>query len=204
MAFGSTIQDMLIQLEYLGFFNYVLPFLLVFAVIYGILSFTKVFQEQKAVNIIVAIILGLLSIRLSFFSDFLTELSPRLGVGLVIILTLLILIGMFVPANYEDIISWVLLAIGGVIFVVILLQSSSVLGYFGYDLYSGETVGWIVMIGILVAIVIAVAVSGGHDEFSKTHKRRSGGPRSLFGGHNTEYLGPGGKDQPYTVIPHKQ
>ena len=129
MAFGGTLQDALYQLETLGFFDFVLPFLLVFATIFGILSFTKVFKDQKAVNIIVAIILGLLSIRLPFFSMFLTELSPRLGLGLVILLSLLILIGMFIPKGYHDIISWILLAVGAITFVIILLQSADVLNY---------------------------------------------------------------------------
>jgi hypothetical protein len=176
MTIGGTIQDVLIQLEILGFFDFVLPFLLVFAVVFGILSFTGMFKDQKAVHIIIAIILGLLSIRLPFFSAFLAEMSPRLGVGLVILLAAVILVGMFTPDKYHDIISWIMLAIGGVIFVVILIQSANVLNYFGYSgsFFSGEVIGWIVMIGVLVAIIIAVAVGGGSSDSSRKGSKPMG------------------------------
>ncbi|MCA9485437.1 MAG: hypothetical protein KC506_01175, partial [Nanoarchaeota archaeon] len=150
MAFGGNIQEVLIQLEILGFFDFVLPFLLVFAVVFGILSYTRMFQEQKAVNIIVAVILGFLAIRLPFFSAFLTEMSPRLGVGLVLLLSFVILIGMFTPEGYKDVVAWILLGVGAVTFIVILIQSANVLNYFGYNsgFFSGEVIGWIVMIGV--------------------------------------------------------
>ena len=178
-TFGGSVQEALIQLEILGFFDFVLPFLLVFAVIFGILSFTGMFKEQKAVHIIIAIILGLLSIRLPFFAAFLAEMSPRLGVGLVILLAAVILIGMFVPKDYEDIISWVLLAIGAITFIVILIQSADILGFFGYGpgFWSGEIIGWIIMIGVLAAIVIVIAIGGGS---SREHHRTGGPPVPLW------------------------
>ena len=48
---GGAIGNMLFQWEQAGVFSYVLPFLLIFAVVFGILSKTGVFKE-KGINIV--------------------------------------------------------------------------------------------------------------------------------------------------------
>ena len=156
MAYGNII-DIFRQLEYLGFFDIILPFLLIFAVVFGILSYMKIFGDQKSVHVIIAIVIGLLSIRLPFFSAFLTQISPRLGVGLVILLTIIILIGLFTPEESRGTISWILLAVGAIIFIVIIVQTANVMSYFGTGYYfSEEIIGWVVMIAILIGVVVAV------------------------------------------------
>ena len=128
MAIGSII-DILFQLENLGFFDFILPFLLMFAVVYGILQYMKIFGEDKAVHIIIAVALGLIAIRLPFYSQFLTEISPRLAIGLIVLLALLILVGMFVPNQSRGTLGWILFAVGAVIFIIIATQTFNALTY---------------------------------------------------------------------------
>src|SRR3989344_436567 len=100
MALYSSLQDIFYQWEYMGVFDYILPFLLVFAVVFGILSSTKFLGKNNAVYVIIAIVIGLLALRWQFFfSTFLAEIFPRLGIGLAVILTLLILVGMFIAED---------------------------------------------------------------------------------------------------------
>src|SRR3989338_10911284 len=106
------IREVFFRLEAFGLYDFLLPFLLMFAVVFGILSFIGIFKEQKGLNAVIAIVLGLLAVRYSFFTDFLNEISPRLGVGLVILLALMILIGLFVPSEHIMIIRWVMVGIG--------------------------------------------------------------------------------------------
>ena len=175
MAFGS-IGDVFYQLENLGFFDIVLPFLLIFGVVYGILQYMKIFgQDNKGVHAMIAIILGLLAIRLPFFSAFLAELSPRLGVGLTILLGILLLIGLFTPSNSRGTIAWILLSVGALIFIVILIQTGNVLSDFGFGngFFSEEIIGWLVMVAVLIGVIVAVVAGKGGEG--------SHGPAPLWG-----------------------
>src|SRR3990172_5798244 len=91
-----SIAYILNQWQTAGVFDYILPFLLVFAIVFGILASTNILGSQKGVNVIIALVVGLLSIRLGLVQRFFTELFPRLGVGLAVILALLILTGLFI------------------------------------------------------------------------------------------------------------
>jgi hypothetical protein len=176
MALGS-IADILFQWESIGFFDIILPFLLIFAIVFGILSYMKIFGENKAVHAIISVILGLLAIRAQFFSDFLSEIAPRLGVGLTILLTVLILIGLFVPNDHKKTIGWVMMGIAGIILIVILSQLYDVFGGnfgSGLGLTSSELVGWITMIAVLAAVIIVAVIANNKE----THPGTLG---SLFG-----------------------
>lgn len=156
--FGS-IADILFQWENMGFFAFVLPFLLVFAVVFGILSYMHIFGDNKGIHAIIAVILGLLAIRSGYFQAFLSEVAPRLGVGLTILLAALILVGLFVQENTKKTLGYVLLGIAGVIFIVMMGQLYNIFGLWGgLGFSSPEVVGWLIMLGLLVALIIVVAV----------------------------------------------
>lgn len=168
MAFGS-IADILFQWEYMGFFEFVLPFLLIFSVVFGVLSYMRIFSDNKGIHAIIAIILGLLSIRAGFFRLFLAEITPRLGVGLTVLLVALILIGLFVQDQSKKTIGWILLGIAAVIFIIIIGQMYNIFSDFGGGLgfNSPETMGWIIMLGLLIVIIVVVAVGSGDRHESK-------------------------------------
>ncbi len=178
MVFGS-IADILLQWEKIGFFQFILPFLLIFAVVFGILSYMKIFGDNKAIHVIIALILGLLAIRAGFFSAFLAEMAPRLGVGLTILLAILILIGLFVPEGQQKTIGWILMAVAVIILIVILSQLYDIFGYFSGSLgyTSSELIGWVTMIALLIAIVIAAVVASQRDKSSSESSKLLG---SLF------------------------
>ena len=68
-----------------------LPFLLVFAVVFGILIQMNIFGKNRGINVIIALVIGFLAVRSPFFTQFYSEIFPRLGVGIVILLSILIL-----------------------------------------------------------------------------------------------------------------
>lgn len=178
MPFGSF-ADILFQWEMLGVFDFILPFLLIFAVIFGILGQMKIFGESKGIHVMIAIVLGMLAVRFRIFTDFLAIISPRLGIGLTIILALLILAGIFTPEGSRGIVGYVLMGVGAVIFIIIVVQTFDVLG-FGYGSWgygSSELVGYVLLLVLLIGIIIAVSSSGSH---SGKH-RVADSIKSLFG-----------------------
>lgn len=154
------IGTFLLQWQSAGIFDYVLPFLLVFALIFALLSKSKVIGDYKGINIVIAIVIGLLALQLDFVPALFRELFPRLGVGVAVLLTLLILTGMFLPlttGKSKDTWNYILAAIGFIIFIIILVQSFDRFGF--YFNYSQDLVGWIVGAVLLIGIIIAVAAS---------------------------------------------
>ncbi|MEK6827230.1 MAG: hypothetical protein AABX99_01980 [Nanoarchaeota archaeon] len=88
-AFPSgVLGDLLAKWEQAGFFSYLLPFLLIFALIFGILLKLNIFKDNKMVNGIIALSVSLMSLQFGFVPDFFSQIFPRVGVGLAIILAI--------------------------------------------------------------------------------------------------------------------
>lgn len=156
------------QWQSAGVYEFLLPFLLIFAVVFGILTATHIFgKTQKGINLIVAVIIGLMAVGYSSslgysLGQFLQTLFPRLGIGLAVILAILILIGLFVPDDERRFWMWGLGAIGFIIAIVIVVQTFDALSFFSYGSYS-DYLGWIVGGILIVGLIIAVAASGERD-----------------------------------------
>ena len=160
MAFVS-VGDIFYQWETLGVFDFLLPFLLVFALVFGILTATNILGKHKGVSVIVAFVIGLMSLRYQgFFSVFLSELFPRLGIGMAVLLTILILVGLFIAREEQRYWYYGLAAIGIVIAIIILSQTGERLGW-SWTGYGSENIGFIALAVLIVGVIIAVATSGG-------------------------------------------
>ena len=116
---GGTIGNILFQLEQQGVFAYLLPFLMIFAILYGILSKINIFRNNS-IHVILSVVVALMSLQLNFVSYFFQELFPRMGILLSIIFVVLILVGSF--WNFEKsknlrFIMGALIAIGVIVIV---------------------------------------------------------------------------------------
>jgi hypothetical protein len=160
MAF--TIADVLNQWQMAGVFDYVLPFLLIFSVVFGILASTNIIGKQKGVNVIVSLVVGLLALRLGFVQTFFAEIFPRLGVGIAVILALLIMTGLFVNKTEAKYWMYGIAGIAVIIWIIVLVNSLEGAGWLGgYGGYIGDYAGLIIGAVLLVGVIIAVATSGG-------------------------------------------
>jgi hypothetical protein len=87
----TTITEVLNKWNEMGVFSYVLPFLLLFAVVFAILTKTKLFgEENRAAAAIVSLAVGLLALQFDFVATFFAVIFPRFGVGIAVMLVLLI------------------------------------------------------------------------------------------------------------------
>jgi hypothetical protein len=163
-AGSVTVTNVLNDLDSLGFFSYVLPFLLVFALVYAILSQQPLFKENKGSALIIALAIGLLALQFDITSRFFAILFPNLAKGLGVLVVALILIGAFIGENQEN--KWIknaLFLIGFIIFFIVIINSFR---NTGYGVYTDFESWWnnygaiLIVLGVLVAAIVAVAKSG--------------------------------------------
>ncbi len=76
-------------LSSLGFYAYIFPFILIFAITYGILTSFKPFGSDQRVNLIVATVTGFLFISLSSAVAFMNMFMPFFMIALIIFLFVL-------------------------------------------------------------------------------------------------------------------
>lgn len=151
---GGTFGDLLTQWDQMGFFSYVLPFLLVFSVVFGVLSKTKIFEDNKAVNAIIALTVGFMSLQWGLVPQFFSELFPRVGVGISILLIVILFLGIFLPRQNWAI--YVSLVIAAVIVISVLLTSSEAMGWQSSFIYGwnwGNILFWIFVLVVVIAVV---------------------------------------------------
>ncbi len=156
------IGDLFAQWEAAGLFEYVLPFLLIFAVVYAILSFVNVFKNNKAVVAIISLAVALMALQFNLVSYFFADIFPRLGIALSIILVLLILGGIFLDWDNKGM-KWFSFAIIAVTIIAVVWGPLRNIGLFsgiGINLFGanlGTIIGVIVVVGLL-----AWMISGGN------------------------------------------
>lgn len=174
-----SLDEIFMYWEQVGVFKTILPFLLIFAVVFGIISYMNLFKKNKGVQVIIAIVLGLLAIQADFFSDFLAAISPRLGVGIVILLVLLILTGLFIPEKSQGTVGWILMGVGVIIFLIVLGSSYKSLPFFGSGSFWGDDlIAWLVLVGLLIGVIVAVVVGSSNSKENKVAEKLA----SLFEG----------------------
>ncbi|MEM0480741.1 MAG: hypothetical protein QXQ14_00940 [Candidatus Aenigmatarchaeota archaeon] len=164
-AFTLTIQF----LDSIGFFKFVIPYILTFAIFYGLLRKSQIFGERKeavAINATIALSASLLVTAAPILAgiDISTALSQFLAFFLVILVIILVLV--FIPLTiYGKSLSdlglkgWnSAIVIIVIIAVAVLIATGLLLGPFlnFFGAVSEETLYSIVTLGIFLAIMLAI------------------------------------------------
>ena len=101
VAQQGPIEGIITLLENFGFFKIILPFLLVFAIIYAVLARTKVLGDPKTnptartSSTIVALVAGFLVIRYTAVVEAFQTILPQAGFLIVVVVLMLIVLGLF-------------------------------------------------------------------------------------------------------------
>ena len=154
-----TVTQFLNDLNSWGGFSYVIPFLLIFAVIFAILEKSQILGENKTIMAIVASSIGLLSLQYDQVPTFFANIFPKFGIGLSIFLVLLIMLGFFYS---EDLTKGKVAWIGWVVGIGVAVWALS-----SWDAWSGDFGGWfsdyiyaLIILGAIIAVILVTAKSG--------------------------------------------
>jgi Zn-dependent protease with chaperone function len=166
---GGDIGNALFQLEQMGVFAYLLPFLLIFALVYGILTKTTILGNNKGINVVLAIAIGLMALQFNFVSYFFAEIFPRLGVGLAILLVMTVLLGAFVDFDENSWAKRIFFGVGALTVLIIVFQSlgSSFgfggtwfnLGFGGIGYRLQNALPWILVVGVTGFLIFKIVKS---------------------------------------------
>ncbi len=152
-----SIEQLFYQWEAIGVFQWVLPFLLIFAVVFGVLSATHILGGNKGVHVVIALAIGLLALRLGFVQAFFTELFPRFAIGLAVLLIVVIFVGLFMPKEHMQ--GWYIgLAVLGVIIGVgVIIATFDTFAWFDsffWQEYWGVIIGGVILLLLIVFMAI--------------------------------------------------
>ncbi len=152
------------------FSNIILPFLLVFTLLFAILEKTKILGDgKKQINAITSLVIGLIVISYSYAVGVISKLMPFLAVSAVVILVFMILMG-FVTGSGElkpglKITFGILVGLG---LIIAVLWATGTLGYVYSNLFTGSSAGsiwtnvlFIALIGGAIALVLSTSKGGG-------------------------------------------
>jgi hypothetical protein len=127
----SMILQGISGLKEIGFFDFLLPFLLFFAVIYGILSKSNIFtgpnkEERKDINAVIAFVIALIATTTSWVLLSLNEFLPWIGFLVIVILGFIILgsmaVGGDITAEYGKY-KWIIVPLMVAVTIIIMFFS---------------------------------------------------------------------------------
>ncbi len=146
-----SIYDLYAQWESSGVFDFLLPMLLIFAVIFGILTSTGVLGSNRGVNFVIAAAAALMAMRLQIVSSFFSVIFPGLGIGIAVLVVVLILAGLFMgEGNFRE---WMPTFFwGGLILGLIIVVS--VVNEFAWFGSAWWQQNWVSIIWIIVLVAI--------------------------------------------------
>ncbi|MBT4166457.1 hypothetical protein HOE04_05445 [archaeon] len=159
MAYGSTIGDILYMWADFGVFAYLLPFLMIFAIVYGILSKSGLLGKNKGVDATIALAVGLLALQSGYVTNFYAMIFPYTGMAIAVLLVALILMGL--TGTELPWTKYVWFGIGLISFIFVLIYSFGDFTWFsmggGYGFSNAMPA--IIAFGLLLAVMAFIIFS---------------------------------------------
>ena len=160
-AYGGVITDVLNRWADAGVFAYVLPFLMIFAVVYGILSKTKILGNNKGVNATIALVIGLLALQFDYVPNFFATIFPYAGIGIAILLMGFILVGLIADEKWSK---YIWLVLGAIIFLVVVFTALSDFSWWGGLGYSWHEAWPAIVVALVILGLMALIIWGSNDK----------------------------------------
>jgi len=178
-GFATNFATILNYWDQLGMFKYGLPFLLIFALVYGILMQTKILGSNKGIAAVLSLAIGLLALQFEVVPRFFATIFPYAAVGLAVLLVALIILGLAFP-NFQDnpTAKWIFFGGAAIVLIVIVFNSFSInlagggvgTGFSWWWQQYGPALVSFLVIAVIVGVIIAFSQGGGGSSAAKKTK----------------------------------
>jgi len=180
-ALGSAMEF----LKNFGFFDIILPFLLVFTIVFGILEKTRIFGVEKVgdkeypkknINSMIAFVIAFFTVATKEITQSLQVSLPNVALVLIIIVCFMMLAGSFMSDkefSFEKRKGWVVFLTLVMFISVVLIFLNSFGWLTPITSYVGQNTETVVIPVVLIAVIvgtIAFVVGGGPKEKSEEGK----------------------------------
>lgn len=167
MAEESAFRGMIGFLNQLGVYDVILPFLLVFTIIFAILEKTKIFgtengMTKKNINAMVAFVMGFLVIASTKLVGIVNEVMANIVLLIILGVSFMLMVGVFFAGDKEFTLKdmpFYLQILTGIMFLGLVLIFLNALGWLDYVFYVFENINadWAATL-IFIAIIIGFIV----------------------------------------------
>lgn len=150
------------ELEAMGFFDIILPFLLVFTIVFAVINKTQILGGKRNIDVIIGFVIALLAVRSEFFVELMKSFLPNVAMFMIVILMFLMMFGIFAGEKKDwTRVPLVLGALISFVFILFALLFDYTDRYVSFpdwlrDLFYGmddSTKGIILFLGITVIII---------------------------------------------------
>lgn len=159
------------------FVESILPFLLVFTIVFAVLQKSKLFGEgKKQIDAIIGLVVGLLVISFANAIGIILQMTIFLAVSLVVILVLMVMLGAFAPEGklfgddgmFPKALKYIAMV---VVVVAVVIATVYITGFWNY-LYDWIYIGsestifinilfFLIIAGAIVAVILGAGKGGG-------------------------------------------
>ena len=171
MASSFVFQDLIENLEDIGFYDVALPFLLIFTITFAVLQKIRLFgQSGKNFNAVVALVLAFLVVRTPAIVEVMNVFLPKISLISIFIVVILLLVGIVVSPTQSGFSGalggiGILLTIVGII--IAFLTSTDALGWDVPEWLQFSKSDWYFIIGLLVFLLIFLYLTSTSDPVNK-------------------------------------
>jgi hypothetical protein len=166
--YGGPLEQLVSQWAQMGVFTVILPFILVFAIVFAILEKIELLKN-KGVHVIIALAIAFFTISNPYATAFFVPLFSNLGLGVAILICLMIVVGLAIKPGEG---TWrTLFLIVGILIFILVIVKTQILKYFfgGANFYcSAQCQALIIFFVIIVLAVVAALVWGKNDSGPKS------------------------------------
>lgn len=174
-VFGDLdLRNLVESSEEMGFFDVLLPFLLVFAVIFAVLQKIKLFgsdAKAKKIDGVVSLVMAAFLVSQTRLVEILQGFLPRVSMAIVVVLMLLLVVGIFTKST-----DWVSPALGVGVIIALIAVLWAIGAAAGWNVpfveeITEQDIAVLLMVGVFILVIWLVVkeprASGEESVFKK-------------------------------------
>ena len=150
----SLLEQAILVLQRIGFFQIIIPFILFFAVIFAILEKSKILGENvRAVNGVVALVIALTATGAVVVTGIVSTMIPLVMLSITVLLLFFLMYGLF-AGDLSQVAPGIRISFGiasGVAVALIFLYSANLFSY-----VTGEIIGMVLLIAAVIAVIATI------------------------------------------------